>query len=70
MVRAGQGGGRAALNREFVRARSQSDKPHGNRLEHAIEVVKNIVIREAQNVIALCGGRGRASGVESNLAVG
>jgi hypothetical protein len=40
-----------------------------NRLEHAIEVVKDIVIREAQNVIALRGKRGRACDIASNLVV-
>jgi hypothetical protein len=40
-----------------------------NRLEHAIEIVKDIIVREAQNVIPLCGERGRTSIVASNLAV-
>jgi hypothetical protein len=62
-------GGRAGLNRGFVRARSQSAEPHVNRLEHAIEIVKDIVIREAQDIVTLCGKRGRASGIESKLAV-
>ena len=31
--------------------------------------MKDIVIREAQNVIALCGERSRARGVASNLVV-
>ena len=59
------------LDRKFVRARSQSDKLHVNRLEHAIEVVKNMVIREAQNVIAsVRRARPSVAGVETRtLAV-
>jgi hypothetical protein len=29
--------------------------------------VKDIIIREAQNIMALCGERARASGVANNL---
>jgi hypothetical protein len=40
-----------------------------NRLKHAIEIVKDVVIREAQNVIALCGERHRAGSVVSDRFV-
>jgi hypothetical protein len=36
-------------------------------LQHAIGIVKHIIIREAQNIIALRGQRGRANSVASNL---
>ena len=62
-------GGRADLSRGVAQARSQRDKSHVDSLEHALEVVKDLVICEAQNVIALCGERGRASGVAGNLTV-
>jgi hypothetical protein len=62
-------GGRAGLNRRLVPTRSQSHEPQVNGLQHAIEIVKDIVIREAQNVIALCGEGDGASGVPSNLFV-
>lgn len=61
LVGAGRGGGaawRANLNRRILSARPQSDQPHVNCLEDAAEVVKDVVIRDAQNVIALRRERG------------
>jgi hypothetical protein len=57
------------LSRGVVPARSQDDEPHVDCLEHAIEIVKDIIIRGAQNVIALCSERARASGVANDLSV-
>jgi hypothetical protein len=58
------------LSNGVVSARSQDDEPHVDRLEHAIEVAKDIIIRKAQNVIALRSERARASGVANNLSIG
>jgi hypothetical protein len=63
-------GGRAALESVFLQARPQFNQLQSDRFQYAVDIVKNFVIGESQNRIALgvqCSG---ARGIPRDFRIG